>query len=464
MRKKNRGEREEEGDHREKIVEIGEEKRSEVRDSGGSRRKHRRTTAGAAPAVARGRDRFAVVVVVDASRARATATIAQSSSVTAVRRGGTTPATLGAAAWRRRRLQRRTSCAAWQAARGLRPARRRAAAAAPLCRPIEGVASTSSTSRWTQMVLKVMDELDRSQKLYLWNCYRLSVSIGKRVMVTVYLRYELLSGRRRYLPIECTLGALIRVCGYLIVARVKAGRQGSRPKPESAGILSRLNDLLMVCFLLGGLGGARPVTEEPSLSRRSPALQSKMGVWPWASMAFGGYGLRSGLYVGSTRRNAYVRILGGDSEGIRKKNKGEREEEGDHREGEKMVEIGGEGQWRPRRKQPGGRRAGALGNPAVCSRRDRLVVAVVVDARRNRVGASTGRGPVRTAAKLVLAGARDRIWSKARWRWRAWRDNTSDSSAPRRRWRGVRRRIAAAANQRGSGGGGCGRAQDAASE
>ncbi|KAK9148613.1 hypothetical protein Scep_007370 [Stephania cephalantha] len=41
----------------------------------------------------------------------------------------------------------------------------------------------------------------------------------------------------------------------------------------------------MVCSLLGGLGGAQPVAEEPSLSRRSPALQSKMGVWPWASMA-----------------------------------------------------------------------------------------------------------------------------------------------------------------------------------
>ncbi|KAK9151402.1 hypothetical protein Syun_009711 [Stephania yunnanensis] len=105
-------------------------------------------------------------------------------------------------------------------------------------------------------------------------------SIGKRVMVTVYLRYErfcgylivarvragrqvshpepesdglvpqlndllLLSGRRRDLPIECTLGALIWVCGYLIVARVKAGRQVSHPKPEFAGLLSRLNDLLV---------------------------------------------------------------------------------------------------------------------------------------------------------------------------------------------------------------------------
>ncbi|KAK9082914.1 hypothetical protein Scep_029385 [Stephania cephalantha] len=38
-------------------------------------------------------------------------------------------------------------------------------------------------------------------------------------------------------------------------------------------------------------GGAQLVTEEPSLSRRSPALQSKMGVWPWASMALGEYGL-----------------------------------------------------------------------------------------------------------------------------------------------------------------------------
>ncbi|KAK9104605.1 hypothetical protein Scep_021449 [Stephania cephalantha] len=51
----------------------------------------------------------------------------------------------------------------------------------------------------------------------------------------------------------------------------------------------------MVCSLLGGHGGAQLVTEEPSLSRRSPALQSKMGVWPWASMALGGYGLGSSV-------------------------------------------------------------------------------------------------------------------------------------------------------------------------
>ncbi|KAK9159663.1 hypothetical protein Syun_006004 [Stephania yunnanensis] len=72
---------------------------------------------------------------------------------------------------------------------------------------------------------------------YRLNCYRLRGSIGKRVMVTVYLRYELLSERRRYLSIECTLGALIQVCRYLIVAWVRAGRRGSRPKLESAGLL-----------------------------------------------------------------------------------------------------------------------------------------------------------------------------------------------------------------------------------
>ncbi|KAK9127956.1 hypothetical protein Syun_016753 [Stephania yunnanensis] len=38
---------------------------------------------------------------------------------------------------------------------------------------------------------------------------------------------------------------IIRVHGCLIVARVKAGRLGSRPKPESAGIFPRLNDLLV---------------------------------------------------------------------------------------------------------------------------------------------------------------------------------------------------------------------------
>ncbi|KAK9139884.1 hypothetical protein Scep_009565 [Stephania cephalantha] len=46
----------------------------------------------------------------------------------------------------------------------------------------------------------------------------------------------------------------------------------------------------MVRSLLEDLGGAQLVTEEPSLSRRSPALQSKMGVWPWANMALGGCG------------------------------------------------------------------------------------------------------------------------------------------------------------------------------
>ncbi|KAK9099054.1 hypothetical protein Syun_026099 [Stephania yunnanensis] len=50
----------------------------------------------------------------------------------------------------------------------------------------------------------------------------------------------------------------------------------------------------MVHSLLGGRGGAQLVTEEPSLSRRSPTLQSKMGVWPWASMALGGYCDESG--------------------------------------------------------------------------------------------------------------------------------------------------------------------------
>ncbi|KAK9147457.1 hypothetical protein Scep_006214 [Stephania cephalantha] len=86
---------------------------------------------------------------------------------------------------------------------------------------------------------------------------RWSGSIDKRVVVTVYLRYELLSGRRRYLPIECTFEALIRVCGYLIVARVRAGRHGTRPKPESAGIFPRLNDLLVgtTCYLASLIDG-----------------------------------------------------------------------------------------------------------------------------------------------------------------------------------------------------------------
>ncbi|KAK9100602.1 hypothetical protein Scep_024032 [Stephania cephalantha] len=61
----------------------------------------------------------------------------------------------------------------------------------------------------------------------------------------------------------------------------------------------------MVCSLRGDLGGAQLVTEEPSLLRRSPACRGgaqpyrvRWGyglgrVWPWAGMAFGGYGLGS---------------------------------------------------------------------------------------------------------------------------------------------------------------------------
>ncbi|KAK9134976.1 hypothetical protein Syun_014306 [Stephania yunnanensis] len=87
---------------------------------------------------------------------------------------------------------------------------------------------------------------------------------------TVYLRYELLSGHLRYLPIECTLGALIRVCGYLIVARVRVERLGSRPKPESVGLLPRLNDLwsgLLVCVDL-----ARLARGSHGLRRAGPSL------------------------------------------------------------------------------------------------------------------------------------------------------------------------------------------------
>ncbi|KAK9124518.1 hypothetical protein Sjap_014120 [Stephania japonica] len=42
------------------------------------------------------------------------------------------------------------------------------------------------------------------------------------------------ASRRR---IWCKSGALIRVCGYFIIARVRAGRPCSRPQPESTGLL-----------------------------------------------------------------------------------------------------------------------------------------------------------------------------------------------------------------------------------
>ncbi|KAK9158018.1 hypothetical protein Scep_004592 [Stephania cephalantha] len=60
----------------------------------------------------------------------------------------------------------------------------------------------------------------------------------------------------------------------------------------------------MVCSLLGGLGGAQLVTEEPSLSRRSPTLQSKMGVWPRASMALGWVAARSCGRTAARQRSA----------------------------------------------------------------------------------------------------------------------------------------------------------------
>ncbi|KAK9100358.1 hypothetical protein Scep_023788 [Stephania cephalantha] len=113
---------------------------------------------------------------------------------------------------------------------------------------------------------------------------RWSESIGKRVMVTGYLRYE----------------------------KVRAGRQGPRPKPELSlnccrssesigkrvmvtGYLRYEKDVAltyidrrrqMVCSLLGGLGGAQLVTKEPSLSRRSLALQSGINLTSIASSRF----------------------------------------------------------------------------------------------------------------------------------------------------------------------------------
>ncbi|KAK9101239.1 hypothetical protein Scep_024669 [Stephania cephalantha] len=44
------------------------------------------------------------------------------------------------------------------------------------------------------------------------------------------------------------------VCEYLIIARVRAGSQVSRPEPESAGLLSRLNDFL----IRGPIAGKAP--------------------------------------------------------------------------------------------------------------------------------------------------------------------------------------------------------------
>ncbi|KAK9157435.1 hypothetical protein Scep_004009 [Stephania cephalantha] len=167
---------------------------------------------------------------------------------------------------RRRDATRRNSPAVAAAAAGER--RRGCDAmngAVARCRP---VGCAISSTRWRSRVSGAQIET-RARRFelycgsllcddsYLRNFCRLSWSTGKRVMVTVYLRYELLSGRRRYLPIECTLGALIRVRRYLIVARVRVGRHGARPNPKSAGIFPRLNDLLVgtPCYLASLIDG-----------------------------------------------------------------------------------------------------------------------------------------------------------------------------------------------------------------
>ncbi|KAK9166024.1 hypothetical protein Scep_001215 [Stephania cephalantha] len=64
------------------------------------------------------------------------------------------------------------------------------------CRPVGCAISTKSRRRDGAIVEIVVDRVG---------------PMASESLILVYLRYELLSGRRRYLPIECTLGALIRV-------------------------------------------------------------------------------------------------------------------------------------------------------------------------------------------------------------------------------------------------------------
>ncbi|KAK9100356.1 hypothetical protein Scep_023786 [Stephania cephalantha] len=164
-------------------------------------------------------------------------------------------------------------------------------------------------------------------------------SIGKRVMVTVYLRYELLSGLCRYLPIECTLRALIRVRRYLIVGRGKEHSNIRNIRVRNVECKDRDSDLVMhegkdmdmfrlerefqhtsmgvwttridSCYchvrsdyypsylIEDGVFFAYEISEEPSSSRRSPACRGGIQpyrvrwgyglgrVWPWAGMALG---------------------------------------------------------------------------------------------------------------------------------------------------------------------------------
>ncbi|KAK9139059.1 hypothetical protein Scep_008740 [Stephania cephalantha] len=109
----------------------------------------------------------------------------------------------------------------------------------------------------------------------------------------------------------------------------------------------------MVCSLLGGLGGAQLVTEEPNLSRRSPALQSKMGVWPWASTALGKYGFgRVWPWAVSFRTNLEDTLVS-----FLRKKQIEKEEKEIIRERKKERKKGEKREEREREVREGGSRA-----------------------------------------------------------------------------------------------------------
>ncbi|KAK9105182.1 hypothetical protein Scep_022026 [Stephania cephalantha] len=63
-------------------------------------------------------------------------------------------------------------------------------------------------------------------------------------------RVRILRRERDVLRTICDFSSAIAWSGPLAIARVRAGRQVSRPEPESAGLLPRLNDLLVgtLCY------------------------------------------------------------------------------------------------------------------------------------------------------------------------------------------------------------------------
>ncbi|KAK9166433.1 hypothetical protein Scep_001624 [Stephania cephalantha] len=215
---------------------------------------------------------------------------------------------------------------------------------------------------------------------------------------------------------------------YLRYESVRAGRQGSRPKHE---------DFNVPVWACGQPGTAEPgtdscychvrwcvlcleVSEEPSSSRRSPTLQSKMGVWPWA-----GQGRMWDLFVGMRMFESRVETLRGTPS-----RSNDAAKRGDART---VVRA-----WRRRTSRE---------QRAACERRGRWRACNAEDRqrsgfRRARRGLSNTRPRLRGSARAQRKRSRARSaeeWTAASAIAAATTDDDATPAAARlRRWRGER--------------------------